>query len=87
MTCKSKIYCLKHNPQNEEEFFIGNDEGIYLYNIFNLIGEGDDANKNIDIEKEYIDKNDEKAKHLCISFIEEDKNYLKIRIISSKVIL
>ena len=75
MTCKSKIYCLKHNPQNEEEFFIGNDEGIYLYNIFNLIGEGDDANKNIDIEKEYIDKNDEKAKHLCISFIEEDKNY------------
>ena len=75
MTCKNKMYCLKHNIHNEEEFFIGTDEGIFLYNIFNLIGEGDDVNKNIDIEKEYVDKNDEQAKHLCISFIEDDKNY------------
>jgi len=75
MTCKSKIYCLKHNPANEEEFFIGNDEGIMLYNIFNLIGEGDDVNKAIDTEKEYIDKNDEKAKHICITFIEEDNDF------------
>ena len=74
MTCKNKIYCLKHNPSNEEEFFIGNDEGIFLYNIFNLIGEGDDVNKNIDIEKEYIDKNDEQAKHLCIAFVEDNKD-------------
>ena len=75
MTCKSKIYCLKHNPANEEEFLIGNDEGIMLYNIFNLIGEGDDVNKAIDTEKEYIDKNDEKAKHICITFIEEDNDF------------
>ena len=75
MTCKNKILFLKHNPSNEEEFFMGNDEGIFLYNIFNLIGEGDDVNKNIDVEKEYIDTNDEKSKHLCITFIEEDKNF------------
>ena len=74
MICKNKIFFLKHNPANEEEFFMGNEEGIFLYNIFNLIGEGDDINKNIDIEKEFIDKNDEKAKHLCITFIEENKD-------------
>ena len=74
MTCKNKILFLKHNPSNEEEFFMGNDEGIFLYNIFNLIGEGDDSNKNIDIEKEYIDKSDEKSKHICITFLENEKN-------------
>ena len=75
MTCNNKILFLKHNPGNEEEFFMGNDEGIFLYNIFSLIGEGDDANKKIETEKEYIDKDAEKSKHLCITFIEEDKNF------------
>ena len=75
MTCKNKILFLKHNPGNEEEFFMGNEDGIFLYNIFNLIGEGDDINKNIEVEKEYIDKEDEKSKHICITFIEEDKNF------------
>ena len=74
MICKDKIFFLKHNPANEEEFFMGNEEGIFLYNIFNLIGEGDDENKNIDIEKEFVDKNNEKSKHICIAFIPEDKN-------------
>ena len=75
MNCNNKISFLKHNPANEEEFFMGNDEGIFLYNIFNLIGEGDDENKKIDIEKEYIDKSEEKSKHICITFIQEDKNF------------
>ena len=75
MTCKNKILFSKHNPGNEEEFFMGNDEGIFLYNIFNLIGEGDDENKKIDIEKEYIDKIEEKYKHICITFIKKDKNF------------
>ena len=72
---KNKILCLKHNIINEEEFFIGTEDGIYLYNIFNLIGDGEDNNKNIEPEKEYIDKSEDKAKHVCITFIEEDKNY------------
>ena len=75
MIHKNKILFVKHNPSNEEEFFIGTEEGVHLYNIFNLIGEGDDNNKNIEPEKEFIDKNEDKAKHVCITFIEEDKNY------------
>ena len=72
---KSKILCLKYNIINEEEFFIGTEEGVHLYNIFNLIGDGEDDNKNVEPEKEYIDKNEDKAKHVCLTFIEEDKNY------------
>ena len=75
MIHKNKIFCLKHNPGNEEEFFVGTEDGVYLYNIFNLIGEGDDKNKNIDPEKIFIDKNEDKSNHVCITFIEEDKNY------------
>ena len=76
MIYKNKILCLKHNPSNEEEFFIGTEEGVHLFNIFNLIGEGDDKNKNIEPEREFIDKNEDKAKHVCITFIEEEKNYM-----------
>ena len=72
---KNKILCLKHNPTNEEEFFFGTEDGVHLYNIFNLIGEGDDQNKSVEPEKEFIDKNEDKANHVCITFIEEDKNY------------
>ena len=75
MIHKNKILFVKHNPANEEEFFIGTDEGVHLYNIFNLIGEGDDNNKNIEPEKDFIDKNEDKSKHVCITFIEEDRNY------------
>ena len=76
MIYKNKILCLKHNPSNEEEFFIGTEEGVHLFNIFNLIGEGDDKNKNIEPEREFIDKNEDKAKHVCITFLEEEKNYM-----------
>ena len=76
MTHKNKILCLKHNPANEEEFFIGTEEGVHLYNIFNLVGENDDKNKNVEQEREFIDKNEDKAKHVCITFIEEEKNYM-----------
>ena len=76
MIYKNKILCLIHNPGNEEEFFIGSEEGIHLYNIFNLLGEGDDKNKNIEPEKDFIDKNEDKSKHVCITFIQEDKNYV-----------
>ena len=76
MTHKNKILCLKHNPSNEEEFFIGTEEGVHLYNIFNLLGENDDKNKNVEQEREFIDKNEDKAKHVCITFIEEEKNYM-----------
>ena len=76
LKCKNKVLCLKHNPTNEEEFFIGTEEGVHLYNIFNLIGEGEDDNKKVEPERDFIDKNEDKAKHVCITFIEEEKNYM-----------
>ena len=76
MTHKNEVLCLKHNPVNEEEFFVGTEEGVHMYNIFNLIGEGDDKNKNIEQERDFIDKSEDKAKHVCITFIEEELNYM-----------
>ena len=67
---------------HEEEFFIGTEEGVHLYNIFNLVGENDDKNKNVEQEREFIDKNEDKAKHVCITFIEEEKNYMLLRLLS-----
>ena len=76
LTMNSKIFCIKHNFSNLEEFFVGNEEGIYLFSIFNLPGINEGKDSNIKPDKMFIDKDEDKSKHLCMTIIEEDKNLL-----------
>ena len=76
LTMSTKIFCVKHNLSNLEEFFVGNEEGIYLYSIFNIPGINEGKDSNVNPDKTFIDNNEDKAKHLCMAIIEEDKNLL-----------
>ena len=64
----SQVFCIKHNPKNVDEIFIGTNEGILQYNISKI---SDNDNKP---EKSFIDNEiEKKSNHLCICFLDNNE--------------
>jgi WD40 repeat protein len=64
----SQVFCIKHNPKNADEIFIGTNEGILQYNISKI---SDNDNKP---EKSFIDNEiEKKSNHLCICFLDNNE--------------
>ena len=63
----NKIFCIKHNPKNLDEIYIGTDEGILLFLISKITENENKPEKNLQ------DKNFDKSNHICISFLDNNE--------------
>ena len=63
----NKIFCIKHNPKNLDEIYIGTDEGILLFLISKITENENKPEKNLQ------DKNYDKSNHICISFLDNNE--------------
>ena len=66
--CKCQIiFCIKHNPKNLDEIYIGTDEGILLFLISKITESENKPEKNLQ------DKNYDKSNHICITFLDNNE--------------
>ena len=63
----NNIFCIKHNPNNLDEIYIGTDEGILLFLISKISENQNNPEKNLQ------DKNYDKSNHICISFLDNNE--------------
>ncbi len=63
----NKIFCIKHNPKNLDEIYIGTDEGILLFLISKITESENKPEKNLQ------DKNYDKSNHICITFLDNNE--------------